>query len=662
MNWIGALMLLSALATATDLARGLLAECFPSRPPAMRQWAEETIIIPDGPFRGEPFRCAVQPFSGVFFDAIDSGQWERIAAIGPTQTGKSLICYVIPVCYHLAAIGETVVAGIPTMSMAQDKWLEDFLPVFEASPVLRELLPVRGEGSRGGTVKTRVKLRNGATLRFMSGGGSDKTRAAFTTRVLAVTEVDGLDQSGADSREADKLKQMEGRLRAYLRHGTREYLECTVSYTSGRIWQEYLGGTQSQLVRPCPHCRAWVTLEREHLAGWQGAEDELEARASASWLCPACAALWTEEERYAANLQSRLLHRGQKIDARGRITGDLPRTRTLGFRWTAADNHFATAADVASDEWQGARELDRDNAERKLCQFVHCIPWDPPQVDLPPIDPAAVAQRVDELRKGMLPKDCPAIAVGVDTGKRALHWTAFAARADGRPHVCEYGVQPVECDKLGVAAALKAALDALRAYFSWGPEHRGPDQVWIDSRYHEHSDAVYQWCRAANKHLPAGREVWRPLQGYGEGKDGDGRYHPPKALSREVRFIGDNYHLAIARRAGQIIAHVNGDRWKALVHEGLTLPDDQPQAITLYAAPTPAEHQEFARQIAAERAVPRGPEGYIFQRVVRANHYLDASHYGRAALDYVLTLLARSKEQGQGWWKGKGARGEKAER
>jgi hypothetical protein len=85
------------------------------------------------------FDADLQPFARLFLLELDSGRWDRIVCTGPTQTGKSLICYVIPVLYHLFAIGETVVAGLPTADMADDKWSMDFLPVIEASPTLREL-------------------------------------------------------------------------------------------------------------------------------------------------------------------------------------------------------------------------------------------------------------------------------------------------------------------------------------------------------------------------------------------------------------------------------------------------------------------------------------------------------------------------------------------
>jgi hypothetical protein len=125
------------------------------------------------------------------------------------------------------------------MAMAADKWREDMLPVLEATRY-RNLLPRRGGGSRGGRVETILFL-NGATLKFMSGGVSDKSRAGFTSRVVVITETDGLDETGGSSREADKVTQLEARTRA---SGSRKRI-YTVSTEDGRAWREYQQGTAS---------------------------------------------------------------------------------------------------------------------------------------------------------------------------------------------------------------------------------------------------------------------------------------------------------------------------------------------------------------------------------------------------------------------------------
>lgn len=648
-----------------DVLRWTLAQSQAPRLRPISEWVEAEIIVPNGPFAGERYAHHRHPISRPWFAAIDSGQWTRYAASGPTQNGKTLLCYVLPVMYHLFECEETVIVGLPTMDMANDKWQEDFLPVIEASRY-RHLLPATGEGSRGGLVKRAIKFRNGATLRFMTGGGRDKKRAGYTSRVLAVTEVDGLDEPGEHSREADKIEQLEGRTRAYGRTGKRVYLECTVSIERGRIWQEIKRGTDSRLARPCPKCRAWVSPEREHLKGWQSAESEEEAAAKSAWHCPACDQRWTEEQRLAAAAKAILVHRGQTVSRRGKISGEAPQTQTLGFRWTAVDNPFQTAGDCGAEEWLASKSRDRENAERKMCQFVHALPWDPPDVDLTQLAAEQVESRSSGLKRGRVPEDAVGIAVGIDTGKRCLHWVAIAVRLAGPWPVIEYGEQTVEHERLGVQRGLLAAIQQLRTYFDrgWQSNQRTwtAAQVIIDSGYHEHQAAVYQFCQIAGQNLAEAQIIYRPGKGFGEGQQRMGRYLAPNKRTVDVVYVGDQYDLRRVRKNGKllpnvVVAHINVDAWKSIVHEGLVLPPEEPAAITLWETADAWEHAQFAQHMVAEKQVEKFMPGrgrvIVWERIDRQNHYLDAACYAAVGADYVPTAVAAAAAQQQRpkhWW------------
>ena len=260
------------------------------------------------------------PYAALWFAEQTRG-WRRSVATGPQQSGKTLCGFVIPAMFHLFEIGETVICGLPSLDMVADKWGQDLLPAIAASKY-RDLLPTGGPGSRGGETPS-ITFKNGPTLKFMTGGGGDKSRAGYTARVLVVTEVDGMDEAGGASREADKITQLEGRTSAFGDHA-RIYLECTVSTESGRTWQEYVGGTHSRIAIRCSHCMGFVTPERGDFAGWQEARDVIEAGELARMVCPGCKMPWTEEERIAANRDCRLVHRGQEIDPDGNVTGPAP--------------------------------------------------------------------------------------------------------------------------------------------------------------------------------------------------------------------------------------------------------------------------------------------------------------------------------------------------
>jgi hypothetical protein len=160
----------------------------------MRQFAEQELVLPTGPHQGERFKVRTQPWTGLWLDAVDSGQWRRTNTTGVSQGGKTLIGSALPVMYHLFECRETVIYGAPTLEMAFDKWQQDVLPVIQASRY-REFLPDKGAGSKGGKAVS-IQFKHGPTLRFMTGGGGDKVRAGFTSRVVVITETDGLDEAG----------------------------------------------------------------------------------------------------------------------------------------------------------------------------------------------------------------------------------------------------------------------------------------------------------------------------------------------------------------------------------------------------------------------------------------------------------------------------------
>lgn len=582
----------------------------------MREFAENEIIIPDGPFRGRRFRTDRQPYSGLMFDQIDSGKWSRIVVTGPTQSGKTLSGYVVPILYHLFEVGETVIAGLPSMDMAGDKWEQDILPAIEASR-FRSLIPTRGAGSRGGKVSS-ITFLNGATLRFMSGGGSDKKRAGFTSRVLVITETDGMDESGDSSREADKITQLEGRTRAYGSQA-RVYMECTVSIEKGRTWQEYTKGSESRIVVRCGHCGDWVTPERDHLAGWQDAESKIAARASARFLCPSCGVLWTEEERRSLNEGAKVVHRGQEVTPEGDIVGAMPETDTLGFRWNAFNNLFVTSGDIGADEWRAAHAANSDNAEKELRQFVWTLPHEPEVIDSVPLEMDAICRRVAKTGRGVLPPGTVLIAVGVDIGKFVGHYVVLAFRADGCATVIDYGAFDIASHNMAPDKAIPAALWEFRARCEEGWGGMQPEEVWIDSGFE--TAAVYSFIRSAGS-------KFRPTKGWAAGGWQSGRYHKPSKLGNEIRHIGEQYHFAKQSKEGVTLVHIDADHWKTKTHQRLTIPDSESGAITLFAG-LPNEHLTYARHVTAEKQVEEWTPGHgmvsRWEKIRKANHFFDAT-------------------------------------
>lgn len=606
----------------------------------MRAFAEAEIVIPSGPFAGRRFACNRQPYTRLWFDAVDSGLYSRCVATGPTQSGKTLTCFIIPLLYHLFELGETVICGLPDMDMAADKWREDLLPVIERSRY-RELLPSQGGGSRGGRVES-LQFNNGATLKFMSGGGGDKSRAGFTSRVVVITETDGMDAPGMASRESDKITQLEARTRAF-GNRRRIYMECTVSTETGRTWQEYKKGTQSRIVLCCPHCKAWVSPEREHLTGFQGAESMAAARRTGAFACPGCGQVWSGEDRIAAHRDCRLVHQGQEIDEHGVVVGRSVETDTLGFRWSGVNNLFASAGDLAADEWRASQAVDEDNAEREMRQFVWCIPVEPAKRNESRIDVTELASRTIDPPRGIIPNTATYVTAAIDLGKYLAHWIAVAWSDGAMGHVFDYGRLEVASDGLGVEQATMVVLREFREMILGGwpvgvpnGQKRVPDQGWVDAGYM--TPVVYSFCREAGTRF-------KPVVGRGASQHHRQWYNRPTQTGSIVKLIGEGYHANWLPAEQLHLFEADADYWKSWVHQRLSTPLGSIGAMTLFKPSQAHEHLSLAKHLTAEVQTEEfvAQRGVIvkWERLRRQNHWFDALYNCCAAAVHCGVTLVR---------------------
>lgn len=613
----------------------------------MREFAEKEIILPDGPFSGQRFRCARQPAHGLFFDEVDSGRWYRFACTGPQQSGKTLAFVVIPIMYHLFERKQSVLFGLTSMDMANDKWQMDIRPAIEMSPFAK-YLPKVGAGAKGGTPEL-IKFTNGAVLKFITAGGRDEKRSGFTAPILVATEVSHLDVIGGKSDEATKIKQMEGRVRAFRKTGqARVYLESTVTVEEGRIWQEWQSGSQAEILFPCHSCDEYILLDRENLIGWQECQDEEEAEEKSRWACPKCGILFDDHTRDKQLKHSRLVHRGQSVDASGNVTGERPRTKTCGVRYSAGTNMFALAGMVGADEWRAKyREVDADNAERELRQWTWCIPADPKSTAVEPLDFKAIMHRQSEWYRGTTPSDTQRIAAGVDVRGRQLDWFVIAERENGQPVCIDYGFEPIHRELAGLDIAITQSIGLLVEKFDdgWTVEgtdtKRGIDLTLIDSGWE--TDTIR---RAVRDNM-----LWKTAQGFGHNQHAGSSYNPPKKRSRHVLHIGEGWHDVLLTRDGQIIREYqnNADHWKRRVHQLLAVDPDGPFALLLPKTDRPDGRIEVAKQLTAEKEltsfeVGKGNVTKWVKTFVR-NHLLDAAYMALCGLNILADEIERAKKK-----------------
>jgi phage terminase large subunit GpA-like protein len=618
---------------AVKLFSAGIKRCRPQRIRTLRQFAEAEIILPEGRFEGLRFRCHRQPFAGLLLDELP--RWRRSAVTGCVQSGKSLTAWVIPILYHLFELGESVIAGVPTIEQSQDKWVKELLPVIDRNGKFRSLIPAHGRGSRGGKLES-ITFGNGATLKFMSGGGGDEKRSSYTSRVLICTEVDKMDESGGTSREADKISQLEARTASY-GDDARVYLECTTSFKTGRIWREYNGGSESRIVSQCGQCREWVCPEREHLRGWQQATTEVDAARMASFVCPSCNHTITDADRELMCREAKLLHRGQTIASDGTISGELPPTHTLGFRWSGFQNLFWSSAFLGSKSWRRMRAEDEDNSEKEACQFFWAVPYEPADVgDTVPVTIEGIIERQARYPRGQVPESAKWVTVGVDIGKRLAHWVGMAFdQAEGTAHIHDYGRIEIASDDLGFDRAVMVALADFRERMKEAWTRHTCDGVLVDCRWRP--DAVIAAIKAMKD------KTWRPAQGLGDAHYNKSQYLHPDKITGDVVLIGHRwYEKTRQKTAGGVrVVMMDSNYWKSQVHERLTLPFNRGEltpargGISLFSSMDPNEHLSFGKHLTAEREVLKFEPGRghvkVWEAMREANHWLDAAYMALVA-------------------------------
>ena len=597
----------------------------------MREFAEQEIRIPDGRFSGMKFRVDRQPWTESWFEAIDSGEYRRYSLTGPTQSGKSLCGFVIPTLYHLFEIGENVVCGVPDIDIAADKWVEDFRPAIEKTRYV-SLIPKSGSGSRGGKVRA-IKFRNGATLRFMTGGGGDKSRSAFTSRVLVITETDGLAAIGGTSVEADKIKQMMGRLLSYGDRGIC-YMECTVSTDDGLTWINQIEkGTGSEIYCKCSACKEWVKPDREDVKGWEGADDEIDAE-EGRWTCPSCQVIIEDsddnDERRRMNRHRMIVHRGQSIDS-GEIVGDKPKTRLFSFRYGAFNNMFLRGKDLAAKEWQNSREDDEENADREMEQFFYARPPKRTVEKEGMIKVGRICKRQGETGRGIVPDNTAVLTVGVDVMKYILYYTVIAWLKDGTGLVIDYGTRDVPSHDMPTDKAIMIALRSFRENIvePGFPMEKGkgrlvPTQTWVDRGWK--TDIIQAFCDESGNRF-------HPVKGYGTSQD--------KTYTVPQSAIKTGLDYCFVRRKttkGDVIyVRINADEWKSRVWDSFGCPTTEFRALSLFKDAEIA-HKTYARHLTSEMAQSAFVRGKgVVKKWIKLrdqNHYFDTTYIACCASHY----------------------------
>ena len=608
-----------------EIANSLLKYFAPKQTRSFLDFAEQEIVMPDGIRKGLKYTSKFMPWDVEFFKVLDGDHFNRFWSLGSVQSGKTFRVSVIPTLYHLFEIEEDVILGAPDERMANAFYDSKIKPIIKLSKYAK-FLPKEGKGSRGGSVQSLI-FRNGARLRFMGAGGGDAQRSGHTARVVIISEVDKMDKSTAASKETDPISQMESRSDSY-GDNARLYGECTISTSLGRVNMEaIIWGSNSRCKFKCPYCKEHVFFEREYFTGWQGHDNEMDARKGARYVCPSCSAPWIEADRQKALRSPIMFH--EKAEE----------TRTFGFSWNAMSSGLMSMELIAQKEYVADR-ADTPDARKKINQFCWALAYDENTTEDSGITKDLIINKITKHIRGQAPDNTEKITVGIDLGKYYCWWSVWAWSGLAVGHCIDYGAIDVQQGRNRSDLAILDALSNFRdEYLIHGWKHKDGikklDLVLVDSGYE--ADVSYEFTKnSGNQYLP--------LKGFGTGRN-EKTWRVPK--SSPTRTLGHEWAVSKLEN-GINLVELHADFWKAETQNGFSAPSGHAGSLSLF-EDEKRNHMRFARQITNEvkksEFIPGKGIREYWEVISRDNHSLDTSAYARAAADIVgLSVIPKEEE------------------
>lgn len=138
----------------------------------------------------------------------------------------------------------------------------------------------------------------------------------------------------------------------------------------------YNRGDRRRWYWKCPHCASWFEPSFE-LLKWQDLPDVGEAAESAQMMCPHCASLIHQNERYRLNVNGRWLADGQTIDKDDTVHGEPARTGIASFWLKGPAAAFSSWADLVQKYLLAEQEWLRTGSQEALKSTVNIDQGEP---------------------------------------------------------------------------------------------------------------------------------------------------------------------------------------------------------------------------------------------------------------------------------------------
>lgn len=510
-----------------------------------------TMILPDGPFKGQALDPSIHPAQNEIINALDEGR-HKIVLAKPVQDGGSLVMSV-PLFKRAVKESQAVILAYPTMDAAKDAWSDKIWPVLEKFGGQE---PERGGGSRGGAARV-VRLPGGGRFVLRQAGGRKESgQASITADAGVIDEVDDWPSRHRISLIEKRVSRSANPLMLYV---------STVKLAVGSIILEMWGDgdvTMSSLAYPCTRCAGFRRLLYQRI--------DVEAR---EYRCQLCDKGVTEPERLDA-----LKHYKREDEH--------PGAPGLSLRWGALDSPFPVLVDAMPTPVLHALSALKIAADAKSAKGLHDLSktlyhdlftdsFVAPEPD-GEISAAGLARCSDRstINKRTVPAWARFLVLTQDVQGDRHYWLLVAHGDDDRWGIVDWGYEyltPVDSKRAATPEDRRRVLNAIRDLATTGWQVEGgetlmyPVEAGVDGGF-EHKE-IAAWVQ--------GEPAWKFLRGVGK----DLIQHSADGVDRDLpREISATKALQCRRPAGWRIWwwKINGDYFRRLAHAALLRHPDQP--------------------------------------------------------------------------------------
>ncbi|HII3692539.1 TPA: phage terminase large subunit family protein [Pasteurella multocida] len=356
-------------------------------------------------------------------DCLNSREYDAVVFVGPARTGKTIGLIDGWITYSIICDPSDFLLVQLTQEKASEHSRKRLDRTFRCSPeVTKRLSPRKNDNN----VHDKY-FRAGNLLKI--GWPSINVLSSSDYKYVALTDYDrwpeDIDGEGDGFSLASKrtttfmsagmtlVESSPGKDIVDIKHTPKSTHEAPP--TTG-ILSLYNRGDRRRFYWQCPDCSEYFEPSMANMVGYRDDSDFVKASENARLQCPHCQALITPELKRELNIKGVWLKEGQKINAKGEITGEPRKSRIASFWLEGPAAAYQTWAQLTYKLLNAEHEYEMTGSEETL-KAVTNTDWGLPYLPRSALEQRRsdeLMERREEIDEKTVPPQCRFIVAAVD--------------------------------------------------------------------------------------------------------------------------------------------------------------------------------------------------------------------------------------------------------